>query len=187
MVRFHHNQQTTLNSDNTLAKQLNSPCSPWIRIVYLATQVTTKKVYITKIHKAEVHMKHTLEPHLERAAELGSRIVGQERMVTGSSAKAPLPRLNANSAKEAASNASIPSAKSHSQCTIESDFPHIMEKLVLVWGYPECFSYLSELIIDNRGNRKGFDMDIMGDLMLLLKITEHVTPDMWLGAPGDHR
>jgi len=113
-----------------------------------------------------------------------------ERMAIGSifgDSKAPLPRLNAGLASEVARSIPTLLKTDHSLSSIEADFPHIAEKLTLVWGYPKCFSYLTELIIDNRGNRKGFNLDIMSDLMLLLKITEQVTPDQWAKAPVNHR
>ena len=127
----------------------------------------------------------------EMAIELENRIAKPEVRVSGSSMpgnnKAPLPRLNAGLGRETARiKPALPEADP-SLSSIEADFPHIANKLTLVWGYPKCFSYLCELIIDNRGNRKGFDLDIMGDLMLLLKITEQSTPDKWAGAPGNHR
>lgn len=132
-------------------------------------------------------MTPTPKNSMEIAIELGNPIARLERMIIGSGmfgdSKAPLPRLNAEFAR------GIPTLPEtgHSPSSIEADFPHIAEKLSQVWGYPECFSYLSELIIDNRGNRKGFDREIMHDLMLLLKITEQVTPAMWAGVPGKHR
>ena len=127
----------------------------------------------------------------EIAIELENRIAKLEGRVIGSSApgnnKAPLPRLNMGLEREAARIMPTLPETSPGLSSIEADFPHIANKLTLVWGYSECFSYLCELIIDNRGNRKGFDLDIMGDLMLLLKITEQSTPDKWAGAPGNHR
>lgn len=136
-------------------------------------------------------MASTLKNSLERTVQFGNRIVGLGRMSIGSSmfgdSKAPLPRLNARLERELASSMPTQPETDTSLSTIETDFPHIAEKLTLVWGYPNCFSYLSELIIDNRGNRKGFNLDIMSDLMLLLKITEQVTPDQWAKTPGYHR
>jgi hypothetical protein len=110
-----------------------------------------------------------------------TRLIGSS---TFGNSNAPLPRINAGLTRE-----SIPPrpGADHSLSPIEASFSHIAEKLTLVWGYPNCFSYLTELIIDNRGNRKGFDLDIMSDLMLLLKITEQVAPGEWAGAPGKHR
>lgn len=134
----------------------------------------------------EADMAQTQENPHERTIELANQITRLESMVIGSS-KAPLPRLNAELAREPARIIPILQGSHHIQSSIEADFPHIAEKLSLVWGYPECFSYLTGLIIDNRGNRKGFDLDIMGDLMMLLKITEQVTPDQWAGAPGKYR
>ncbi|BAN35043.1 hypothetical protein SCD_n01214 [Sulfuricella denitrificans skB26] len=133
----------------------------------------------------------TPENPQEIATELESRIAKLAGRAIDSSApgnsKAPLPRLNAGLARESVGITPAQPKADPSLSSIEADFPHIAEKLVLVWGHPGCFSYLSELIIDNRGNRKGFDLDIMGDLMLLLKITEQVPPDQWASAPGRHR
>lgn len=131
------------------------------------------------------------ENALERTIDLKNPIATLERMAIDSSvfgdSNAPLPRLNAGLAIDTSRSMTISPEADPSLSSIEADFPHIAEKLVLVWGYPGCFSYLTELIIDNRGNRKGFNLDIMGDLMLLLKITEQVTPDQWAGLPGKHR
>lgn len=131
------------------------------------------------------------EPHLGRSIEPECSVSKQEQMVIGNTvlggSNAPLPRLNAGSDTETARIIPALSEASQNISSIEANFPHIAEKLILVWGYAESFAYLSELIIDNRGNRMGFDREIMSDLMLLLKITEHVTPDKWAHAPGSHR
>lgn len=136
-------------------------------------------------------MAPTPENPLDRTIEWDNHFARMERMSIDSSnpgnSKAPLPRLNSGLAREITRSISMLHEADPSLSAIEADFPHIADKLTRVWGYPECFSYLSELIIDNRGNRKGFDLDIMGDLMLLLKITEQVTPDKWAGTPGKHR
>jgi hypothetical protein len=146
---------------------------------------------ITTIFKLEARMLLNPEDSQERVTQLENYIPQLERMAIGSSvfgnSKAPLPRLNAGLARETARITPILPETDPSLSSIEADFPHIAAKLTRVWGYQECFSYLTELIIDNRGNRKGFDLDIMGDLMLLLKITEQVTPDMWASVPGNHR
>lgn len=128
---------------------------------------------------------------LERTGEIKNHVARMEGMIIGKSmfgdSKAPLPRLNARLAREIASSMPMQPETDSRLSAIETDFPHIAEKLTLVWGYPNCFSYLSELIIDNRGNRKGFNLDIMNDLMLLLKMTEQVTPDQWARPPGKNR
>lgn len=128
---------------------------------------------------------------MEITGEIKNHLAGMERIVIGMSmfvdSKAPLPRLNARLARETASGMPVQPETNTRLSAIETDFPHIAEKLTQVWGYPNCFSYLSELIIDNRGNRKGFNLNIMSDLMLLLKITEQVTPDQWASYPGKHR
>lgn len=139
----------------------------------------------------ETRMPPSLENPLGSTIEPDNRIAQQEPIIIGNSlfsnSSAPLPRLNAGLAREPTRGIPVLPETDHSLSSIEANFPHIAEKLTLVWGYAECFAYLSELIIDNRGNRMGFDRDIMSDLMLLLKITEHVTPDKWTHAPGNHR
>lgn len=131
----------------------------------------------------EIPLGRTVEPE-KCTSRQGQMVIGIN--VFGNS-NAPLPRLNAGSDNEAVSNIPALPQADHSQSSIEANFPHIAEKLILVWGYAESFAYLSELIIDNRGNRMGFDSEIMSDLMLLLKITEHITPDKWITVPGRHR
>jgi hypothetical protein len=50
---------------------------------------------------------------------------------------------------------------------LEAKFPHIAEKVVLLWGYPELDKFFDKLAIDTRGDRAGFPADVMSDLMLL--------------------
>lgn len=61
-------------------------------------------------------------------------------------------------------------------------FPRIMDKIKLLWGHPECEVLISSLVIDDRGNRQGFGMDIMDELLFLTQITTLVCPpkkDIW--------
>jgi hypothetical protein len=50
---------------------------------------------------------------------------------------------------------------------LEAKFPHIAEKIVLLWGYPELDKFFDKLSIDERGDREGFPADVMSDLMFL--------------------
>lgn len=136
-------------------------------------------------------MLPTLEGALARIAELEKRIAKLEKILLGSSAvsikspisadspligdntEAPLPHLDqATPTRGKASSVRIKSA-------IETEFPGIAEKLVLLWGHPECLTYLSKLIIDSRGNRKGFNLDVMGELIMLVEITGQTDPQAW--------
>lgn len=50
---------------------------------------------------------------------------------------------------------------------LEQHFPHLIDKIVLLWGAPGFSSFLSNLIIDYRGNRHGFPPAVMDELLFL--------------------
>lgn len=50
---------------------------------------------------------------------------------------------------------------------IEAKFPHIAEKIVLLWGFPELDTMFDKLAFDERGDREGFPADVMSDLLFL--------------------
>lgn len=61
-------------------------------------------------------------------------------------------------------------------------FPRILDKIKLLWGHPECEMLISSLVIDDRGNRQGFGLEIMDELLFLAQITTIVCPpknDIW--------
>lgn len=49
-------------------------------------------------------------------------------------------------------------------------YPHIIESVCLVWGSREADSFLSKLVIDTRGGRKGFPKEVMDDLLVLAEV-----------------
>jgi hypothetical protein len=51
------------------------------------------------------------------------------------------------------------------------DFPHISNTITTMWGQDGFDQYLGKLIVDERGNRKGFTMDAMEELMLLGRLS----------------
>lgn len=55
---------------------------------------------------------------------------------------------------------------------LERDFPRIVEKLTFLWGQDGVSSFLSHLLIDDRGDRQGFSGDIMAELMFLNNLHE---------------
>lgn len=146
----------------------------------------------------------TLENALERISELESRIARLERMVIGSSGLAAspytpihsnppsingeiaFPRLNAELAEaKKKTPADIEPTRSENtqvKSALETIFPNIADNLTLVWGNPECEDFLNKLMINNRSNRRGFSLDVMSELMLLLGITERERPDIWTEA-----
>ncbi len=152
-------------------------------------------------------MPPTLESALERISELEGRIARLERIVIGngelaanthtpthasqpfSNGETIFPQLNAEFEEAQEKTASeVKSSQPeiiHITSALETIFPKIAENLTLVWGHPECEGYLNKLIIDNRGNRQGFSLDIICELLLLTSITECKDIDIW--TPGNHR
>jgi len=49
-------------------------------------------------------------------------------------------------------------------------YPHIIESICLMWGGREADAYLSKLVIDTRGGRKGFPRDVMDELLILAEV-----------------
>lgn len=49
--------------------------------------------------------------------------------------------------------------------------PHLREKLVSLWGKPECRDYLEQLLRDNReGQRSGFTLPVVEELLFLIDL-----------------
>lgn len=57
---------------------------------------------------------------------------------------------------------------------LEKNFPHIVEKMVMLWSHEGVGAFLSHLLIDDRGDRKGFTGDIMSELMFLNTVHEEM-------------
>lgn len=131
-------------------------------------------------------MAPTPEGAPEIIAELEKRIARLEKILLGSSAVSVKSPFAADS-RRADDHAEVPlprldlaATSGDHKSAIETGFPGIAEKLVLLWGHPECLSYLGKLIIDNRGNRKGFGLDVMDELVLLVEIAEQTNPEAWV-------
>jgi len=59
---------------------------------------------------------------------------------------------------------------------IERAHPHIVDRLRLLWGYPEGGRYLARLIVDSRGSRSGFSKEVMSELLTLANMVAN--PDL---------
>ena len=56
--------------------------------------------------------------------------------------------------------------------SLQNKYPHIYNKLILLWGTEECRTYISELLKDTRRDtRIGFPVEVAQELMSIL--TEH--------------
>ena len=65
---------------------------------------------------------------------------------------------------------------------LEAKFSRIFNKILNLWGNPELDNYLDGLMVDKRGGRKGFPMDVMNDILLLSRLHQQVLAKM--GAQG---
>lgn len=55
---------------------------------------------------------------------------------------------------------------------IEKNFPRIVEKLTMLWGHEGVGAFLGHLLIDDRGDRQGFNSEIMAEIMFLTNLHE---------------
>ncbi len=52
---------------------------------------------------------------------------------------------------------------------LERNHPHIVNSLRLLWGYPEGHTYLTRLLVDQRGGRQGFSREVFSEIAELLE------------------
>lgn len=62
------------------------------------------------------------------------------------------------------------------RAAIEAGFPRIAAEIVRLWPDSRCRRYLDRLAIDERGSRRGFDREIMEEILLLREILEANRP-----------
>ena len=53
---------------------------------------------------------------------------------------------------------------------IERDFPHVLEKIAMLWGAPELDTYFNGLLIPDRAGRAGFPPDAAGEIFRLWRL-----------------
>jgi len=58
---------------------------------------------------------------------------------------------------------------------IEKRFPRIASEISSLWGSAEIDNYIDRLLIDERGDRMGFPIDILDELMFLAGIRWHLS------------
>ena len=68
-------------------------------------------------------------------------------------------------------------ANSDGMTELEKKFPRIVEKLTLLWGHDGVSTFLSHLLIDDRGDRQGFTGDIMAEIMFLNNLHEDMASE----------
>ena len=60
----------------------------------------------------------------------------------------------------------------HVVSDFEEQYAHLAEKVVSIWGTPECVAFLRKLIVDERGSRQGFPFEVMSELLILSAVAE---------------
>lgn len=50
------------------------------------------------------------------------------------------------------------------------EYPHVLDRLMHLWATPEFDPYLHDLMIDKRGGRQGFPLEVMAELMFMSKL-----------------
>ena len=58
------------------------------------------------------------------------------------------------------------------RCALEESYPHLMERVVTLWGEPEVEDFLRKLIVDDRGSRQGFPFEVMSELLVLSALAQ---------------
>lgn len=67
---------------------------------------------------------------------------------------------------------------------LEADFPHVIERLVRLWGTPELRPFVDALMIADRPGRKGFPPDVATEIFRLAAIIDEIEPKPDLTRSG---
>lgn len=68
----------------------------------------------------------------------------------------------------------IPVPADKVRCAIEERFPHIARELCALWETDRIELYLDDLLLDTRGGRQGFPVDVLDELMFLSGMRWHI-------------
>jgi hypothetical protein len=76
-----------------------------------------------------------------------------------------------------------PAQKVDVRCALE-DYPRICDRVQQLWGTADCEAYINTLVIDTRGNRKGFPPPMMEELLYLARLARalvilNIGGDLW--------
>jgi hypothetical protein len=62
-------------------------------------------------------------------------------------------------------------------CAAIEQFEHLLAPLSTLWGHPEFDRFINRLIMDDRGNRRGFGPEVMEELLFLAQLNHFVCPN----------
>lgn len=69
----------------------------------------------------------------------------------------------------------LPPTPIHATAALEK-IPHLMQRLLLMWHQPGCEEFLDKLLVDDRGNRRGFPPDVVDELLMLMDVNAMLGP-----------
>jgi len=53
---------------------------------------------------------------------------------------------------------------------LEQHYPHVLEKISLIWGSVEMEHFFEDLLLTQRSGRQGFSVDAFGELLALANV-----------------
>lgn len=61
---------------------------------------------------------------------------------------------------------------------LSQQFPHVIEKVILLWGYPEFYIFINKLLLQSRNeNRQGFPPEVLKDILQMETDHEKIIPN----------
>jgi hypothetical protein len=63
---------------------------------------------------------------------------------------------------------------------LEQGFPHVVEKIQMMWGHPELDAYLRQVALDERGQRKGFSPEAWSEIHFLAELHQRIARHAFL-------
>lgn len=62
---------------------------------------------------------------------------------------------------------------------LDTNHPHLAEKIVLHWGYKEFYPFMSSLfVVDINRNRAGFSLKVIKELYILSEMHDRLFPEI---------
>jgi hypothetical protein len=65
------------------------------------------------------------------------------------------------------------------------EYSHVIAAMTSLWGHDGFEEYLAKLIVDERGNRKGFSMEAMEEMLVLARVARQRKAFFGVGGDGN--
>ncbi|MEO6023335.1 MAG: hypothetical protein ABIP64_09500 [Burkholderiales bacterium] len=70
---------------------------------------------------------------------------------------------------------------------LEKHFPRIVDKIVLMWATEEFPEFLNGMMIDKRGDRQGFPLEVLEEMMFLTTLHDNRYGERSMATSKDYR